>query len=93
MTKRKSIPKSIREAKYAETINCHYCGKKTVKRERHLDHIVPVESGGTNDPANLVVACKVCNTKKSTTDYATFIDREITRVRLHLETLMKRRAM
>ena len=91
MNKRVSIPKAIREAKYKESINCHYCGKKTAKRERHLDHILAVESGGTNDPSNLVVACKVCNTKKSTTCYDTFIDREIARVRLHLETLMKRK--
>ena len=87
MNKRVAIPKATREAKYAETIHCHYCGKKTAKRERHLDHILAVERGGTNDPANLVVSCKVCNTKKSTTDYTAFIDREIARVQLHLDTL------
>ena len=90
--KRKPIPKAVRAAKYAETIICHYCGKKTTKRERHLDHIVPVESGGTNDPSNLVVSCKQCNTRKSTREYGSFIEREIERVRVHLETLLALKA-
>ena len=57
-----------------------------------MDHILAVERGGTNDPTNLVVACKVCNSKKSTTDYTAFIDKEIIRVTLQLETLLKRRS-
>lgn len=88
---REAIPESVRKAKYKETIECHYCGIKTKKYQRHLDHIVPVQKGGTNDPANLVVSCKTCNTKKSILPYEVFIDKEIARVELQLLTLKKRK--
>jgi 5-methylcytosine-specific restriction endonuclease McrA len=32
-----------------------------------LDHIVPRAHGGTNIRANLVVACRRCNTTRNTT--------------------------
>ncbi len=31
-----------------------------------LDHIVPREVGGTNDPSNLVTSCMDCNERRST---------------------------
>lgn len=30
----------------------------------HIDHIVPVDSGGTHHPANLQALCEVCNSRK-----------------------------
>ncbi|QXG81957.1 HNH endonuclease [Rhodospirillum rubrum] len=30
----------------------------------HLDHMVPLASGGSNDPTNFQLACKKCNTSK-----------------------------
>lgn len=30
----------------------------------HIDHIVPVDSGGTHHPANLQTLCSVCNSRK-----------------------------
>lgn len=30
----------------------------------HVDHVVPIAAGGTNDDENLVPACKVCNLHK-----------------------------
>lgn len=36
---------------------CTYCGKLATS----VDHVVPVSRGGTNDPANVVAACRSCN--------------------------------
>ena len=67
---------------------CYYCGKKTTKAERQIDHIHPVAKGGENNFDNLVVACKVCNRKKSDTDILIFIEKELKRLDLHLNTLL-----
>ncbi len=39
---------------------CCYCGEPV----EHIDHIVPVASGGSNDWDNLTGACASCNTSK-----------------------------
>ncbi len=41
---------------------CAYCGASDVPLEK--DHRTPVSKGGTDDPANLVPACKPCNVRK-----------------------------
>lgn len=46
---------------------CHYCGRKPPEVELHVDHVIPVADGGTDDPANLVAACFDCNAGKSDT--------------------------
>jgi 5-methylcytosine-specific restriction endonuclease McrA len=38
-----------------------------------LDHIVPVELGGTNDPSNLVTACLSCNSAKQDRTTSEFV--------------------
>lgn len=48
---------------------CHYCGCVvnpifTPDVEAHMDHMVPLASGGTNDPTNFVLSCAACNLKK-----------------------------
>ena len=42
---------------------CVYC-RKPVKREFHVDHIVPLALGGTNIKTNLQILCPSCNSKK-----------------------------
>ncbi len=43
-----------------DSYTCHYCG-----REGHeVDHLIPIARGGTDDPANLVAACRSCNARK-----------------------------
>lgn len=34
-------------------------------RRLHLDHIVPLNRGGTNDPSNFQLLCEACNLQKS----------------------------
>lgn len=41
---------------------CQYCG---AREHLTLDHIVPISKGGhPTDPANLIVACQSCNSRK-----------------------------
>lgn len=41
---------------------CVYCG--TTEAALQLDHVIPKSRGGSDDPSNLVAACKRCNTSK-----------------------------
>lgn len=41
---------------------CAYCGRGDVPLEK--DHRIAVTRGGTDDPDNLVPACKPCNVRK-----------------------------
>jgi 5-methylcytosine-specific restriction endonuclease McrA len=48
---------------------CYYCGCKMTKKSHRLnsatvDHVVPLDRGGRNDPSNLVIACSACNSSK-----------------------------
>ncbi len=44
---------------------CRYCGATAPAAELTVDHVTPVSLGGTDDPANLVTACRDCNAGKS----------------------------
>lgn len=41
--------------------SCRYCGSK---ENLSIDHIVPRCQGGGDEPENLVVACRSCNSRK-----------------------------
>ena len=43
---------------------CIYCGGNGDDSKLTLDHLKPVELGGTNRAANLVTACLTCNSAK-----------------------------
>jgi 5-methylcytosine-specific restriction endonuclease McrA len=43
---------------------CVYCGQKPPSVELHVDHVVPVVRGGSNDISNLVSSCAECNRGK-----------------------------
>ena len=47
---------------------CEYCrAPKDLGGYRfHIEHIVPIKIGGTDDPTNLALACAACNLAKST---------------------------
>ena len=49
---------------YAESNGCcAYC-QNPVGTKYHIEHIVPLSRGGTNNPSNLCVACPKCNLSK-----------------------------
>lgn len=43
---------------------CHYCRRAVGAKALTLDHVVPLVRGGRSIRANMVAACKDCNTKK-----------------------------
>lgn len=51
---------------------CYYCGMDLHHRgltpwsDRTRDHKIPRSRGGTDDPTNLVLACRSCNSEKGT---------------------------
>lgn len=45
-------------------LRCWWCRGVIRGTSYHVDHRVPLSRGGTNDPANLVIACPHCNTSK-----------------------------
>lgn len=79
MSKRKKIAATVRAAVYIrDQHTCQYCGREFMREERHglapmaedgtwleLDHIEPLEAGGSNLPDNLRAACTPCNRRKS----------------------------
>lgn len=42
------------------------CVKCQSKENITIDHITPVSKGGSDDPSNLQILCKPCNSKKGT---------------------------
>jgi hypothetical protein len=52
---------------------CRYC--HATDSPLTIDHVIPVALGGTDDPSNLVAACKDCNAgKSSSSPDATLVD-------------------
>lgn len=55
---------------------CQLCGCDLTNilvptTERHIDHMVPLKAGGTNDPTNFQLTCEPCNTSKGAQVHAT----------------------
>lgn len=46
---------------------CAYC-RCSIRKSRHIDHIVPLKLGGSNDWTNLQALCPTCNLKKGAKD-------------------------
>lgn len=44
---------------------CRYCGRSAPEVELTIDHVVPTALGGSDEPTNLVTACRDCNGGKS----------------------------
>lgn len=50
---------------------CQYCGRAAPDVQLQVDHRVPVVSGGSDDPSNLVTACYPCNQGKEYSRWTT----------------------
>lgn len=46
---------------------CRYCGADSADAKLTVDHVIPEALGGSSEPDNLVTACDVCNSGKSST--------------------------
>lgn len=55
----------IREQYRRQKGMCYYCQKTVKWGKHHVDHVVPLSRGGSNDISNLVIACASCNLKKN----------------------------
>lgn len=66
-TKGKLLKKTAWWKKKISSGICYYCGKKFKPEELTMDHLIPLIRGGKSIKANLVPACKECNSKKKYT--------------------------
>jgi hypothetical protein len=63
---RKAISQRTRFAIFKrDSFRCQYCGRAAPEVELQCDHRIPVIQGGGSEPANLVTACRDCNSGKS----------------------------
>lgn len=88
--KRKSLSNKIRfEVFKRDSFTCQYCGRKSPDVILNVDHIKPVNDGGTNDLLNLITSCFDCNNGKR----AIPLDKqdELDKQRNELELLSERR--
>ena len=53
----------IERLKVNQRGNCYYCA--TVLSVFHVDHVIPIARGGSNDSSNIVLACPRCNQTKA----------------------------
>lgn len=61
-----SVSKRLRfEVLRRDNHTCRYCGGSAPEVKLTVDHVVPVALGGSDDPSNLVAACRDCNGGKS----------------------------
>lgn len=61
------VPKSVREqVRQRAEQRCEYCRVPDQMGEfsHHVDHIIPIAHGGTDEISNLAWACFDCNTNK-----------------------------
>ncbi len=65
---RRKLSKGLRfDVMNRDGFRCRYCGSSQADGAvLHVDHVVAVSRGGTNDIGNLVTACLDCNLGKST---------------------------
>lgn len=78
------------EARY---LNCFYCGKPPEPGQfgrrvqpLEIDHVVPLNRGGTSKESNLVMACHSCNRSKGSKTVAAFVRYCITQNRFWFKT-------
>jgi len=84
--KRKTISKGTRFSVFTrDNFTCRYCGRQSDVVPLHIDHLIPVCEGGTNEIENLVTACADCNLGKSGKPITQHAPNETDRLRLAQE--------
>ena len=70
-----NLPRKREQLWLAAGKKCHWCGEDTylignpTRWQATIDHIIPRYKQGTNDPANLVSACRQCNARRNKEDH------------------------
>lgn len=64
--RRSDAPEKTRRIVERDGGNCHWC-HKPLGENYHIDHVIAVRDGGTNDENNLVVSCPDCNGRRAMT--------------------------
>lgn len=59
--------REIRAIRKMQKVKCAYC-KKCIKKKHHIDHIMPLALGGSNEAKNIQLLCPPCNHRKSCKD-------------------------
>jgi hypothetical protein len=52
----------------ADDCMCMYCRRAMGEVQLTIDHFIPIELGGANDPSNYLSACRKCNKDKGASD-------------------------
>ena len=67
---RQPIPRKLRHQVFQrDNYRCRECGATNKQTRLHVDHIIPVAKGGTNDLDNLQTLCEKCNRAKYTDEW------------------------
>ena len=66
------IARDVQEILQLQKHKCAICRKK-LGRTHHVDHIIPLAKGGTNDRRNIQIAHPRCNTQKAAKDPIDFM--------------------
>lgn len=67
---RQPIPRKLRHIVFQrDDYMCRECGATNKQTRLHVDHIIPVAKGGTNDLDNLQTLCEDCNKAKYTDEW------------------------
>ena len=61
---RHTFTKEERTSFFNDQSNCESCKKKLTMKGFHIDHIVPLACGGTNEKINLQILCQPCHFEK-----------------------------
>lgn len=61
---RVDIPEWIKVRLLNRHPHCRWCGKTLTRHTMSIEHVVPLDVGGTNDEHNLALACAGCNQKR-----------------------------
>ncbi len=60
-------PEDINSLRVLQKDKCALC-LTSIKKHRHIDHIIPISRGGSNDKYNLQLLCAPCNQRKHAKD-------------------------